>query len=120
MCMVEQIKRNQFCFIGPKAESSANYYDTVLSHGYSGDIVFLAWESAHKFGTRVISDNLASFKDGIAIGEDALTAAEYIDAEYQKAFMSCDEYGRGKKMKDIMNKIYDSAENQFAVKTKLY
>lgn len=113
-------KRDQYCFMGPKAAASAQYYDTVISHGYSGDTVYLAWDSAHKFGTRMISDNIASFRDGITIGEEALQAAEHIDEEYRKAFSSCEVYGRSKRMKELMQQVYANAEKEFGVGIKLF
>lgn len=114
------IKRDQYCFMGSRALDSAKYYDTVLSHGYNGDMVFLAWEAAHKFGSRMFSDKLASFRNGVTIGEEALFAAEYIDEEYRKAYASCEEYGRSKKMKDLMSVVYAEAERTFKVGIKIF
>lgn len=117
---MEVVKRDKYCFVGPKADASARYYDTVISHRYRGDMDFLAWESAHEFGTRMFSDNMASFRDGVVIGKNALKAAEYIDEEYRKAFASCDEYGRSKRMEDLMTKVYSNAEIDFDVEIKFF
>lgn len=113
-------KRDQFCFIGPKSKDSAKYYDTVCSHKSNVDRVYLAWDSAHKFGTRMISERLASFRNGVTIGEKALQAAEFIDEEYQKAFASCEEYGRSKRMREQMSVVYATAEREFGIEIKLF
>lgn len=114
------IKRNEFTFDGPKAVESAKYYDTVMRYGYNGDVVFLAWDSAHKFGVRMIADKMASFKYGLTLGKNALVAAEFIDNEYDKAYRKCDQIGRSKKMKSCMEEIYLIARAEYGVEIKIF
>ena len=114
-----RIEHNQYIFDGPRANDSITYFDIVLSHGYNGDMDCLAWDSAHKFGVRVIGANLASFKYGLVYGEKALDAAIFIDEEYIKAYSSCEEVGRRKKMKLLMIEIYSSAKMKYQVELRL-
>lgn len=112
---MDTVIREKYCFIGSRAEDSAKYYDTVISHGYSGDMDYLAWEAAHKFGTRMTADGLASFRNGIAIGSNALTAVEFLDSEYSKAYDLCEENNRRKRMQDLMKIAYATAQNKYSV-----
>ena len=41
------------------------------------------------------------------------------DTEYKKAFASCDEFGRSKRMKELMLSIYTQAEKKYDVVIKL-
>lgn len=65
------------------------------------------------------ASGLASFRDGITIGENALAAAEFLDAEYQTTYASCEEYGRRKRMQELMADVYDRARAKFAISIKL-
>ena len=111
--------RDGYSFVGLRASDSVEYYDTVLRNGYNGNMNYLAWDSAHKFGTRMSGNNIASFRNGITVGERALEAAEFIDSEYRIAYSSCEEYGRSKKMKVLMQDAYDRAIQLYAVKIEL-
>ena len=66
--MENKIQRGDYWIVGAGAEKSAHYYDTVISHGYNGDLLYLAWDSAHKFGQRMVGENIASYRDGIVRG----------------------------------------------------
>lgn len=115
----EPIMRDKYCFSGSRAQDSAHYYDIVMSHKYTGDMDYLAWDAAHKFGSRMTAPGLASFRNGITIGENALAAAEFLDAEYQTAYASCEEYGRRKRMQELMADVYERARAKFAISIKL-
>ena len=117
--IMHSIMRGNYCFLGPKAEAAAEYYDIVMSHGYNGDLDHLAWDAAHKFGMQMTGPNIASFRDGIAIGERSSEAAEWLDAEYYTAFASCDVHGRKAKMREIMHCAYAKAKEDFLVEIKL-
>lgn len=114
-----QVIRDKYCFSGSRAEDSAHYYDLVISHGYNGEMDYLAWDAAHKFGMRMTAPGLASFHDGITIGENALAAAEFLDRERSVAFASCEEFGRKKKMQELMASKYDVAREIYGVDIKL-
>lgn len=116
---MERIMRDKYCFFGSRAQDSAHYYDIVMSHKYTGDMDYLAWDAAHKFGSRMTAPGLASFRNGITIGESALTAAEFLDAEYQSAYASCEEYGRRKRMQELMALAYSKARKLYDVEIKL-
>lgn len=116
---MEQVKRDKYCFVGPRSADSAHYYDLVMSHGYKGDMDCLAWDAAHKFGTRMTAPGIASFLNGITIGENALAAAEFLDKERQIAFAACEEYGRKKRMQELMAVAYAKAEEIYKIKIKL-
>lgn len=111
--------RDGYSFVGFRASDSVEYYDAVIRRGYKGNKDYLAWDSAHKFGARMSGNNIASFRNGITIGERALEAAEFIDAEYRIAYSSCEEYGRSKKMKLLMHDVYDQAIQIYAVKIEV-
>ena len=113
------VKRDKYSFIGPKAEDAAKYYDTVISHGYNGDMIYLAWDAAHKFGMRMTSDKLASFRDGVAIGEGAILAAEFIDKEYKRIYQRSEKVGRSQKMKMLMVEVYKTVEKKYGVEVRL-
>ena len=114
------VMRDKFIFNGPRAEDSAQYYDTVISSGFNDDMIYLAWDSAHKFGTRMTSEGIASFKNGVVFGGNALLAAEFIDNEYSKVYASCEEFGRSKRMKQLMLVIYAMAKEKYHVDIKLF
>ena len=65
------------------------------------------------------SDGLISFSEGVIIGENALQAEEFIAREYRKAYDSCEEFGRRKKMIELKFAIYANAERQYGVKIKV-
>ena len=79
---------------------------------------YLAWDAAHKFGMRMTAPSLASFRDGITMGENALAAAEFLDRERSVAFASCEEYGRKKRMQELMALKYDAARENYGVEIK--
>ena len=113
-------ERNAFFFTGLRAADSVKYYDTVLSHGSEGiNMLYLAWDAAHKFGSRMTGENIASFRNGIVRGIRALEAAEYIDNAYKIAYASCEEYGRSKKMRALMQEVYVQAYRKFNVEIEL-
>ena len=111
--------RDDYSFIGMRANDSVKYYDTVVSNGYSGSKDYLAWDAAHKFGTRMTGIGVSSFRSGITIGAQSLAAAEYIDEEYRIAYSSCEEHGRSKKMKTIMQAVYARAKQLYDVEIEL-
>ena len=113
-------KRDKYTFIGTKAEDSAKYYDIVTSRGYTGNMDYLAWDSANKFGTRMTSIGIASFRDGITIGENALLAANLLDEERNKAWATCEEFGRRQRMNELMAKAYEIAKDIFSVEIELF
>ena len=112
-------ERHGYIFTGLRTADSVKYYDTVLSHGYEGSKMYLAWDAAHKFGSRMVCENVASFRNGIVRGIRALEAAEYIDNEYEIAHASCEEYGRSKKMKSLMKEVCIKAHEIFDVEIEL-
>ena len=112
---MEMVRRNGYTFIGSRAEESAQYFDSVLSHGYSGELLYLAWESAHKFSQRMIGMNVASYREGIVKGEKALKAAEFIDQKRKEIFDSLPEQNRSKLLKEAMVKQYEYAEQYYGV-----
>jgi len=65
-------------------------------------------------------EDVASFRDGVAIGQNAFSAAEFIDIEQIKAYSSGEKYGRKKRMKDFMTRIYAEAERRYDVELKLF
>ena len=67
----------------------------------------------------MFSDNSASFRNGLVFGALAKDAANYLDDEYKKAYASCEEFGRSKKMRELMNEIYEKAKNEFNVEITL-
>ena len=115
----EKVVRDKYSFWGSRAEDSAHYYDLVISYGYTGDMDYLAWDAAHKFGMRMTAPGIASFLNGITIGDNALHAAEFLDNERRIAFASCEEYGRKKKMQELMASKYDMAREIYGVEIKL-
>lgn len=117
---MKAIQRDQYTFIGRNVQASAEYYDIIISHGYNGNMLYLAWDAAHKFGNRMISKDVASFRDGVAIGQNAFSAAEFTDIEQIKAYSSGEKYGRKKRMKDFMTRIYAEAERRYDVELKLF
>lgn len=125
-CMPEIIEINPscvmrygYCFSGSRAIDSAKYFDIVMSHGYKGDMDYLAWDAAHKFGMRMTAPGIASFRDGITIGDNALIAAGFLDDEYRAAYESCEEYGRKAKMRELMAIAYAKAEKLYDIEIKL-
>ena len=110
------ISRGAYNFIGPRADESAKYFDTVISHGYTGDLLYLAWESAHKFGQQMTGPRIASYRDGVAMGERALEAAEYIDGKREEIFSNLPQLNRSKLLKEAMSEHFRSAEQEYGVK----
>ena len=109
------MKRDIYSFHGPKAEDSVKYFDSVIAQGYNGDMLYLAWDAAHKFGSRMTSDNITSFRWGIVIGDNSLKAAEFLDSEYEAAYKSCEEFGRKEKMKSILGALCASVKTEYSV-----
>ena len=119
---MEQHIRNKYQFTGPRAGDSVKYYDNVVSHRNDVSTLntdYLAWDAAHKFGTRVTAPDMASFRNGIVIGQNALAAAEFLDNEYRIAYNSCEIPGRSRKMKELMEIVYAVAEEKYDVIVQL-
>ena len=114
------VTRDNYNFVGPRAEDSAKYYDTVISHGYEGDMIYLAWDSAHKFGTRMTAENMASFRSGVVIGNNALSVAEFLDLAYDRVYSLSEQEGRSKRVKSFMASMYDLVKNEFGIEIKLF
>ena len=114
------VRFEEYCFVGDKAVDSVEYFKAVISHGYDGDKVALAWDAAHKFGNKMTTENIASFYDGIVVGENALVASEYIDKERDSAYNSCEKFGRSKRMKELMLAIYDKTKEMYNVQIVLF
>ena len=110
-----QVIRSKYTFIGNKAEDSAKYFDIILSHSPNGDASYLAWDAAHKFGTRVICEDFVSFRFGIIRGKNAQQAAEAFDECWAIAFSSCPEVGRRKIMKFSSNQLKATIEKDYSV-----
>ena len=113
------IEHDQYIFEGDKAGDSVKYFDTVISYGYKENMDYLAWDAAHKFGVRVTTANMESFDCGLVYGENALDAAVYIELEHKKAYGSCEEFGRSKKMKRLMSEIYSAVELKYQVEIRV-
>lgn len=116
---MNEIVRGKYCFTGARAKDSAEYYDLVNRHEHKCDTDYLAWDAAHKFGSRVTAVGLASFRNGLVIGKNAVTAAEQIDQEYIRAFEACDVVGRSRKMKEHMLSVYMDVERQYGVNVRV-
>lgn len=113
--MEKKIQRGDYWFIGNGAEASAHYYDIVISHGYDGDLLYLAWDSARKFGQRMLGENIASFRDGIVRGPLAHEAAVYIDQKRDEVYSSLPEFNRSKLLKILMQEHFQYAEEHYNV-----
>ena len=116
--VMENVQRGEYTFIGPKAERSAGYYDIVISHGYDGDMLYLAWDAAHKFGQMVVGPGIVSYRDGIVLGERAQEAAAYIDEKRKEIYASLPEFNRSKLLWSQMLEHYLYAEEYFNVSFK--
>lgn len=116
---MDELLRGPYSFSGRKAADSAKYYDIVLSHGYDGDMTYLAWDSAHKFGSRVKGPGFVSYRHGLVFGDHAAEAAEFFDSEWTKAFEACPEEGRRTKMAVISNELKLATEEQYNVKIRV-
>ena len=115
---MNRVYRGEYCFIGPRAEDSAKYYDIVISHGYDGDPLYLAWDAAHKFGQRMVGPNVASYRDGVICGERAEEAADFIDKKRAEIFASLPEQNRKKALREGMWGEYLYVEEHFGVTFK--
>ena len=113
--MENKIQRGDYWIVGAGAEKSAHYYDTVVSHGYNGDLLYLAWDSAHKFGQRMVGENIASYRDGIVRGARALEAAVFIDQKRKEVYSSLPEFNRSKLLKILMQEHFQYAEEFYNV-----
>ena len=113
--MEKKIQRGDFWFIGDRAEKSAKYYDIVISHGYTGRLLYLAWDAAHKFCQRMVGENIASFHGGVVHGEQALEAAEYIDQKRDEIYASLPEFNRRRVLREMMFEHYLYAEMYYQV-----
>ena len=113
---MNEVERGSYVFVGKKAEDSAYYYDLVLSRGYDGDLNWLAWDAAHKFGSRLVEKGAVSFQHGVIHGEKAREAAEYFDAKWQEAFDSCPETGRRSTMRSFGRALLKETEEKFSVR----
>lgn len=112
---MEKVTRGDYCFIGPGAKDSAKFFDIAISNGYDGDLLYLAWESAHKFGQRMTGPDLASYRDGIVKGENALAAAEYVDLKRNELYDSLPKFNRSRLLKEEMKKVFLFAMEEYGV-----
>lgn len=112
---MSEVTRTPFVFIGKKAEQSAKYYDTVLSHGYQGELIALAWEAAHKFGAQFMAAGVVSFRHGLIYGEKAREAADYYNEKWGTKFSNCPETGRRASMRSFSRELLKETENMFDV-----
>ena len=115
-----EVTRVPYIFCGPKAEKAAGYYDVVVSHGFDGDMEYLVWDAAHKFGARVVGPGFASYHHGMIIGNRAKEAAEYFDNKWDDAFQKCQEVGRRKIMREVADKLKCAVEKEYEVKVKVF
>ncbi len=113
------VKRDGFIFKGHKAEDSAKFYDIVISHGYKGDKLTLARESAHKFGSDAICPGIASFRHGLKFGDKAEEAAAYFNSRWKKAFGECEQENRRAKMRVILHELLQVTETEFGVRIEV-
>ena len=111
-----RIQRGEYFFSGRKAEDSAKYYD-IISKRTIVDEIYKLWDAAHKFGSRLEGPGVASFRDGIIIGENALEA-EYIDRKRKEIFDSLPELNRSRSLKEKMTPQYCFIEDHFEVTIK--
>ncbi len=116
---MDTVTRGIYIFRGQKAEKSAEYYDIVLSHGYSGDMNWLAYDAAQKFGNRMIMKGVASFLHGTFHGERAEEASEYFDRSWKEAFDACPQEGRRKHMAEILNILLLETEKRYHVTSNI-
>lgn len=116
---MDEISRGPYSFSGRKAADSAKFYDIVMSHGYSGDMLYLAWEAASKFGSRVVGPGFVSYRHGLVFGDNAAEAAEYFDDEWKKAYDVCPEEGRRTKMCAFSNELKRATEKRYKVKIEV-
>ena len=112
---MDKIRRGDYWFIGPRASDSAKYYDLVISHGYNGDLLYLAWEAAHKFGQKMIGPQVVSYRDGVVCGERADEAALFIDQKYSELFALLPQENRKKTLSVKMQEYYLLAEQRYGV-----
>ena len=117
-----EVKRGEYTFLGPKAEKSAHFYDVCMKmhEGVKENDPMLyrkiVWESAHKFGARVIGHGFASTRDGVFYGEKALEAAEFVDKTRDELFDKLPEYNRSHTLRTAVAEVIRSAEVQFGVR----
>ncbi|MBP3210626.1 MAG: hypothetical protein J6M64_12095 [Oscillospiraceae bacterium] len=117
-----EVKRDQYTFIGASAEKSAHFYDVCMKmhEGVKENDPELyrkiAWESAHKFGSRAVTNGYASTSMGACKGERALEAAEFIDRREMEIYSSLPEFGRRKAMAEAMSNVVAEAEKTYGVK----
>ena len=116
---MSSIVRGPYSFSGSKAADSVKYYDIVISHGYSGDMTYLAWDAAYKFGSRVIGPGFVSYRHGLIYGDNAVDAADFFDSEWEKAFDACPEEGRRAKMRSVSNALKRVTEARYDVIIKV-
>lgn len=112
------VKRDIFTFVGGKAEDAGKYYDIAFSHGGDIDFLYLAWDACHKFGCRLLGDNIASYRDGIVIGKNALPAAEFIDEQYTLFRNTLPERNRKTQLNAEMQKVFAEVINRYGVQVK--
>ena len=75
-----------------------------------------AWDAAHKFGSRVTSENMASCRDGIFAGKRALEAAEFADEQIESFYARCPVYNRSHHMAEFKSTLYPEVEAMYDVK----
>ena len=110
-----EVTRGSFVFSGRKAEESAHYFDIVLSRGYHGNLGRLAWDAAHKFGSRVMGSEFVSFRHGLIRGERACEAADFFDTKWAEAFANCPAEGRRASMRTYGRELLAETEGKFGV-----
>ena len=114
-----RINRDGYSFIGRKAENSAEYYDTVLKHGYDGNMDYLAWDAAHKFGSLMMGSDIASFSNGILKGKHAAEAAYYIEEGKTSFLNTLEKEGRKEKLRTFMREKINEAEQKYNISVEL-
>ena len=101
------------------SEKAVKFFDIVMRNKGTAkseeELLWLAWYSAHKFGSRMTSANLASCGDGIFRGERALEAAEFVDREVQSFKERCPQHLRSIHVAEFESVTYPEAEAMFNV-----
>lgn len=110
-----EIIRDKYTFIGDKAEESVKYYDLVTSNNSDIEKDYIAWEAAHKFGQKMIGPGIASFRDGIVKGKNAVEVAEYLDNKWNSFIQRLPKQNRRKLIKEKMTEVINGLTEQYDV-----
>ena len=113
------ILREKYAFSGDEADKSIEYFDTVMSQGYDGDHDELAFDAAHKFGSKLVFDDAASFRFGLFIGKRSREAARYFDGIWKEEFRETSEYGRKEHMTRVTGFLLQRTEKKYGVHTRI-